>query len=65
MASGHYATNAIKIQMNRLNDEWQSLARLLDNRTNILTASLQFHQKADEVSERLVQMAQIFHLDGF
>lgn len=35
--------------MNRLNDEWQSLTRLLDNRTNILTASLQFHQKADEV----------------
>lgn len=35
--------------MNRLNDEWDNLARLLDNRTNILTASLQFHQKADEV----------------
>jgi hypothetical protein len=35
--------------MNRLNDEWQNLTRLLDNRTNILTASLQFHQKADEV----------------
>jgi hypothetical protein len=49
MASGHYATNAIKTQMNRLQDEWQSLTRLLDNRTNILTASLQFHQKADEV----------------
>ena len=50
---GHYATNAIKTQMNRLNDEWLSLARLLDNRTNILTASLQFHQKADEVNIRL------------
>jgi hypothetical protein len=50
MSSGHYATNAIKIQMNRLNDEWLSLIRLLDNRTNILTASLQFHQKADEVN---------------
>lgn len=49
LSSGHYATNAIKTQMNRLNDEWQNLTRLLDNRTNILTASLQFHQKADEV----------------
>jgi hypothetical protein len=49
ISSGHYATNAIKTQMNRLNDEWQNLTRLLDNRTNILTASLQFHQKADEV----------------
>ena len=50
ISTGHYATNAIKTQMNRLNDEWQSLTRLLDNRTNILTASLQFHQKADEVN---------------
>lgn len=49
LSSGHYATSAIKTQMNRLNDEWQNLTRLLDNRTNILTASLQFHQKADEV----------------
>ena len=54
ISSGHYATNAIKTQMNRLNDEWLSLARLLDNRTNILTASLQFHQKADEVNIRPV-----------
>ncbi len=53
ISSGHYATNAIKTQMNRLNDEWQNLTRLLDNRTNILTASLQFHQKADEVKSRL------------
>jgi hypothetical protein len=52
ISSGHYATNAIKTQMNRLNDEWQNLTRLLDNRTNILTASLQFHQKADEVKSR-------------
>jgi len=49
LSSGHYATNAIKTQMNRLNDEWLNLTRLLDKRTNILTASLQFHQKADEV----------------
>jgi hypothetical protein len=52
ISSGHYATNAIKTQMNRLNDEWQNLTRLLDNRTNILTASLQFHQKADEVKSQ-------------
>jgi hypothetical protein len=53
ISTGHYATNAIKTQMNRLNDEWQNLTRLLDNRTNILTASLQFHQKADEVKSLL------------
>lgn len=51
MSSGHYASSAIKIQMNRLNDEWQSLVKLLEKRTNILTASLQFHQKADEVKK--------------
>lgn len=50
ISSGHYATSIIKTQMNPLNDEWQCLTRLLDNRTNILPASLQFHQKADEVS---------------
>lgn len=49
ISSGHYATTAIKSQVNRLNDEWQNLTRLLEKRTNILTASLQFHQKADEV----------------
>ena len=49
ISSGHYATTAIKSQVNRLNDEWQNLSRLLEKRTNILTASLQFHQKADEV----------------
>ncbi|CAF5149430.1 unnamed protein product [Rotaria sp. Silwood1] len=59
ISSGHYATNAIKNQMNRLNDEWESLTRLLDNRTNILTASLQFHQKADEY---LVQVPTWKHL---
>ncbi|CAF3700892.1 unnamed protein product, partial [Rotaria socialis] len=59
ISSGHYATGAIKSQMNRLNDEWESLTRLLDNRTNILTASLQFHQKADEY---LVQVPTWKHL---
>ncbi|CAF1199006.1 unnamed protein product [Adineta steineri] len=59
ISSGHYATSAIKTQVNRLNDEWQCLARLLDNRTNILTASLQFHQKADEY---LVQVPTWKHL---
>lgn len=39
--------------MNRLNDEWQNLSRLLEKRSNILTASLQFHQKADEVTDNL------------
>lgn len=53
ISSGHYATNAIKSQMNRLNDEWQNLSRLLEKRSNILTASLQFHQKADEVTDNL------------
>ncbi len=57
ISSGHYATNAIKTQMNRLNDEWQNLTRLLDNRTNILTASLQFHQKADEVNSNLLLLS--------
>ncbi|CAM4784560.1 unnamed protein product [Rotaria magnacalcarata] len=59
ISSGHYATGAIKSQMNRLNNEWESLTRLLDNRTNILTASLQFHQKADEY---LVQVSTWKHL---
>jgi hypothetical protein len=48
--------------MNRLNDEWQNLTRLLDNRTNILTASLQFHQKADEVKFRFLFRRCFFYL---
>ena len=64
LSSGHYATNAIKTQMNRLNDEWLNLTRLLDKRTNILTASLQFHQKADEV-KRIVFFLFEFHFFSF
>ncbi|CAF1006794.1 unnamed protein product, partial [Didymodactylos carnosus] len=59
ISSGHYATNAIKTQMNRLNEEWKFLTTLLDNRTKILTASLQFHQKADEY---LIQVPTWKHL---
>ncbi|CAF1274950.1 unnamed protein product, partial [Didymodactylos carnosus] len=59
VSSGHYGTNAIKTQMNRLNEEWKSLTILLENRTKILTASLQFHQKADEY---LIQVPAWKHL---
>ena len=47
--AGHYAAPSIRIQANKLDREWRTFATALDDRSIVLSMSVTFHSKAEEV----------------
>ncbi|KAL5006006.1 hypothetical protein ScPMuIL_017164 [Solemya velum] len=52
--AGHYASNAIRLQANRLEREWKSLAAALDDRSTVLSMSVMFHKKAEQYLAQVI-----------
>jgi len=49
--TGHYAAPSIRLQASKLDRDWQTFAAALEERSTILTLSVVFHKKANEVSD--------------
>ncbi|KAJ8320620.1 hypothetical protein KUTeg_002207 [Tegillarca granosa] len=52
--AGHYASNTIRMQANRLEREWKSLAAALEDRSAVLTLSVMFFKKAEQYLAQVV-----------
>ena len=51
--TGHYAAPSIRLQASKLDRDWQTFAAALEERSTILTLSVVFHKKANEVSDAI------------
>ena len=51
--AGHYAAPSIRLQANKLDRDWRTFAAALEDRNTVLTLSVMFHKKAEEVSQSL------------
>ena len=49
--TGHYAAPSIRLQASKLDRDWQTFAAALEERSTILTLSVVFHKKANEVND--------------
>lgn len=54
--AGHYASTQIKQISGQLDQDWKSFAAALDERSTILAMSSVFHQKAEQVRSRGIQI---------
>ena len=60
--SGHYASNQIRLQASRLEREWKSLAAALDDYSTVLSMSVNFYKKSEQVTNLKTDIFFIFYL---
>ena len=59
--AGHYAAPSIRLQANKLDKDWRTFAAALDDRSTVLSMSVLFHKKHEEVSQYYDTMSILEH----
>lgn len=49
--TGHYGANEIRQQASKLERDWKTLAAAVDDRSTVLSMSVIFHKRAEQVSK--------------
>ena len=48
--SGHYASQSVKMQAAKLDEEWKAFYTAIEDRTSVINLSTTFHEKVEQVA---------------